>query len=102
MKSRTIRCPACDYALVSLCLEGQRAVQVDPAPPSAPTFVAGGVDVSVEPTPSTTAEGRAHLLIDTLVALVERASREIPDRTTRSALHADLQALLAEHGRASA
>lgn len=102
MKVRQIRCPSCDHVLLRLGVEGQKAVQVDPAPPSAPTFAAGVVDVAVEHQPHTPAGGRAQLLIDTLIALVERASKEIPDRNLRSALHADLQALLAEHGRAGA
>ena len=38
-------------------------------------------------------------MIDTLVALVERAEREIPNLTLRAALHSDLRDLLAEHGR---
>ncbi len=99
MKVRQIRCPSCDHVLLRLGVEGQKAVQVDPAPPSAPTFAAGVVDVAVEHQPHTPAGGRAQLLIDTLIALVERAEREIPNHTLRAALRSDLRDLLAEHGR---
>lgn len=96
---RQIRCPACDHVLLRLGLEGQKAVQLVAGPPSAPTSVAGGVDVAVEHHPHTPAEGRSQLLIDTLVSLVLRAEQEISDRNLRGALHSDLRDLLAEHGR---
>lgn len=99
MKTRLVCCPSCDAPIVRLALEGQKAVQLVAGPPSAPTSVAGVADVSVEHRPHTPAEGRAQLLIDTLVALVERAEREIPNLTLRAALRSDLRDLLAEHGR---
>lgn len=94
MRSYTVRCPSCDYRL--LRLEGQKAVQVDPAPPSAPTFAVGVVDVAADSTPSNPAEGRAQLLIDTLASMVRRAAAEVPDRRFRLALETDLEAALRE------
>ena len=82
-RSRVVCCPGCGYALARIGgVEGQKAVQVDPAPPSAPDCSAGGVVVADAPTPTT---GRRPDATEDHAAALEWASRRIESLTAEVA-----------------
>lgn len=81
--------------------QGEKGQQLVAAPPSPPADAAGGVVAeAIEPSPSTTPRPQAASseVTASLVAMVRRAAREIPDRSLKVALLSDLADLCQRHG----